>query len=46
MKAQVALATSSTGPGSPVARALMTSAQGLALDEFFQTRLMEISRRR
>ncbi|GJN94872.1 transcriptional regulator [Mycobacterium marinum] len=46
VKAQVALATSSTGPGSPVAWALMTSAQGLALDEFFQTRLMEISRRR
>ncbi|OMC43874.1 LysR family transcriptional regulator [Mycobacterium sp. IS-1264] len=46
LKAEIALATNSTGPGSPVARALVASAQQLALDEFFDTQLLGITRRR
>jgi DNA-binding transcriptional LysR family regulator len=46
LKAEIALATNSAGPGSPVARALTASAQRLALDEFFNTQLLGITRRR
>lgn len=46
LKAEIALATNSAGPGSPVARALTASAQQLALDEFFNTQLLGITRRR
>ena len=45
-KVQIALATNSAGPGSPVARALVACAQELALDEFFEARVSGISRRR
>jgi DNA-binding transcriptional LysR family regulator len=46
LKAEIALATNSAGPGSPVARALIASAQQLALDEFFNTQLLGITHRR
>jgi DNA-binding transcriptional LysR family regulator len=46
LKADIALATSSAGPGSPVARALAASAQRLALDEFFDAQLVGVTRRR
>ncbi len=46
LKAQIALATNSTGPGSPVARALTACARRLALDEFFDAHLLGITRRR
>ena len=46
LKAEIALATNSAGPGSPVARALTASAQQLALDEFFNTQLLGITHRR
>lgn len=46
LKAEIALATNSAGPGSPVARALTASAQQLALDEFFNTKLLGIMHRR
>jgi DNA-binding transcriptional LysR family regulator len=46
LKAEIALATNSAGPGSPVARAFTASAQQLALDEFFDTQLLGITRRR
>lgn len=46
LKADVALATNSSGPGSPIARALATSAGWLALDEFFDAQLLGLTRRR
>lgn len=46
LKADVALATGSAGPGSPVARALSASAQQLALNEFFDAQLITLTRRR
>jgi DNA-binding transcriptional LysR family regulator len=46
LKAQIALATNSTGPGSPVARALTECARLLALNEFFDAHLLGITRRR
>ncbi|ORB87563.1 LysR family transcriptional regulator [Mycobacterium kansasii] len=46
IKAQIALATNSSGPGSPVARALVAGARELALDEFFEVRMSGISRGR
>lgn len=46
LKADVALATNSAGPGSPVARALAASAKQLALNEFFEAQLAGITRRR
>ncbi|CAM4262342.1 putative hydrogen peroxide-inducible genes activator [Mycobacterium basiliense] len=46
VKAQISLATNSTGPGSPVARALVTSTRALSLNEFFQARMLGISHRR
>src|SRR5262249_7092577 len=46
LKAEIALATNSAGPGSPVARALSASAQQLALDEFFEAQLSGITHRR
>jgi DNA-binding transcriptional LysR family regulator len=46
LKAEIALATNSAGPGSPVARALTASAQQLALNEFFNTQLLGITHRR
>jgi len=46
LTADVALATGSAGPGSPVARALSASAQQLALNDFFDAQLMKITRRR
>jgi DNA-binding transcriptional LysR family regulator len=46
LKAEIALATNSTGPGSPIARAVTACAQELALNEFFDAQLMGITRRR
>jgi DNA-binding transcriptional LysR family regulator len=46
LKADVALATKSSGPGSPIARALATSAAQLALNEFFDAQLVGLTRRR
>ena len=46
LKAQIALATNSAGPGSPIARALSASAQQLALNEFFDAQLLGITHRR
>jgi DNA-binding transcriptional LysR family regulator len=46
LDADVALATNSSGPGSPIARALATSAGQLALDEFFDAQLLGLTRRR
>jgi len=46
LKAEIALATNSAGPGSPIARALSTCAQELALNEFFDAQLLGITRRR
>lgn len=46
LTAQIMLATNSTGPGSPVARALAESANELALNEFFDAQLIGITRRR
>ncbi|GBE63666.1 LysR family transcriptional regulator [Mycobacterium sp. MFM001] len=44
LKTQIAVAANSTGPGSPVARAFVESAQKLELDEFFAKRLGSIYR--
>jgi DNA-binding transcriptional LysR family regulator len=46
LEAEIALATYSAGPGSPVARALTASARQLALNEFFDAQLVGITRRR
>jgi DNA-binding transcriptional LysR family regulator len=46
LTAEVALATNSAGPGSPVARALTACAKELALREFFDAQLAGITRRR
>jgi len=46
LKTQIAVATNSAGPGSPVARALSECAQKLALNEFFDARLLGITGRR
>ena len=46
LKAQIALATNSAGPGSPIARALTASARQLALNEFFDAQLLGITHRR
>ncbi len=46
LRADVALVTGAAGPGSPVARALSASAQRLALNEFFDSRLLKLTRRR
>ncbi len=46
LKAEIALATNSAGPGSPIARALAASAQELALDEFFDDQLAGVTHRR
>ncbi|CQD03534.1 OxyS_1 [Mycobacterium lentiflavum] len=46
LKAQIALATSAHGPGSPIARAITASARQLALNEFFDTKLRTITHRR
>lgn len=46
VKAPIALATNSTGPGSPVARALTACAQQLPLDDFFNAQLHRIPDRR
>jgi DNA-binding transcriptional LysR family regulator len=46
LKAEIALATNSTGPGSPIARALTACARQLALNEFFDAHLLGITRRR
>lgn len=46
LKAEIALATNSAGPGSPIARALAASAQELALDEFFDAQLLGVTHRR
>jgi DNA-binding transcriptional LysR family regulator len=46
IKSEVALATNSAGPGSPIARALNASAQQLRLNEFFDAQLMSITHRR
>ncbi len=46
LRAEIALATNSAGPGSPIARALVASAQQLALGEFFDAQLSGITHRR
>jgi hypothetical protein len=46
LKAQVAVATNSAGPGSPVARAFSACAQKLSLNEFFDARLLGITGQR
>lgn len=46
LKAQIGLATSAAGPGSPVARALVACAQDLRLNEFFDAQLRGIAQRR
>lgn len=46
LKADIALATNSTGPGSPIARALAVCAGQLALNDFFDAQLAGITRRR
>jgi DNA-binding transcriptional LysR family regulator len=46
VKAEIALATNSAGPGSPIARALTECARQLALNEFFDAHLLGITRRR
>jgi DNA-binding transcriptional LysR family regulator len=46
VRTQVALATISAGPGSPIARALTASARALALNEFFDARLLGATHRR
>ncbi len=44
--AEIALATNASGPGSPVARALIAAAHQLSLNEFFDTQLLGVTRRR
>lgn len=46
LRAPIVLATIATGPGSPVARALVASAQQLALDEFFDAQLRGLTQGR
>jgi DNA-binding transcriptional LysR family regulator len=46
LTAQISVATNSTGPGSPVARAFSTTAQKLNLNDFFDARLLAITGRR
>ena len=46
LRAEIALATNSAGPGSPVARALAASARQLALNEFFDAKLLGVTNRR
>lgn len=46
LKAEIALATNSAEPGSPVARALTACARQLALNEFFDAQLLGITHRR
>ena len=46
LRADIALATNATGPGSPIARALADSARELALNEFFDAQLRGITHRR
>lgn len=46
LTADVVLATNSSGPGSPIARALAASAGELALNEFFDAQLLGVTRRR
>jgi DNA-binding transcriptional LysR family regulator len=45
LKAEIALATNSAGPGSPIARALTATAQQLALYDFFDAQLQGITHR-
>ncbi|QLL07742.1 LysR family transcriptional regulator [Mycobacterium vicinigordonae] len=46
LKAPIMLATKATEPGTPLVRALVASAQQLALDDFFDAQLRSIVRRR
>lgn len=46
VKAEITLATNASGPGSPIARAVVASAQELSLDEFFNAQLLGVTRRR
>ena len=46
LKAEIVLATNSAEPGSPIARARTACARQLALNEFFDTQLLGITRRR
>jgi DNA-binding transcriptional LysR family regulator len=46
LTAEIALATNAAGPGSPVARALIASAQELSLNQFFDARLLGVTHRR
>ncbi|MHA7653449.1 LysR family transcriptional regulator [Mycobacterium sp. ML4] len=45
-RAPIALATNASGPGSPVARALVASARELHLDEFFDAQLRSLTQGR
>lgn len=46
LNSEVVLATNSAGPGSPIARALTASAERLALNEFFDAQLVDLTHRR
>jgi DNA-binding transcriptional LysR family regulator len=46
LTAQIAVATNSAGPGSPVVQAFSATAQKLNLNQFFDARLLGISGRR
>ena len=46
LTAQITVATNSAEPGSPIARAFSACAQKLSLNEFFDARLLGITRRR
>lgn len=45
LKAEIALATNSAGPSSPIARALAASAQEPALDQFVDAQLLGLTHR-
>jgi hypothetical protein len=45
LTAQISVATNSTGPGSPVARAFSATAQKLDLNAFFDARLLAMTGR-
>ena len=45
LTAHITIATNSAGPGSPVARAFVATAQKLNLNQFFDARLLGITGR-
>ncbi len=44
--AEIAMATNATGPGSPVAQALIAVAHQPSLNDFFDSQLLGVTRRR